>query len=189
MSATTSGGAPSAATLGTITVLYDEARRSVDQQIASIGALNARAQQLLGFSVVIISVIAALGPQADESRLVKGLALASLALFLLVASLGLIGWQSHDYRDDPDPKALYRAYKYLPEEVVRDQVIGNRLDSIRANDESIRWKARVVLWARRMLVIALIVLAALVVAQLLTSESTASPRDRGHHQRGYHHGQ
>lgn len=187
MSAGTSGGTPQPS-LGTMTVLYDEARRSVDQQIATIGALNGRASQLLGFSVVIISVIAALGPQGDASGWVKALSFASLTLFAVVASLGFIAWRFHTYRDDPDPEALYRAYRGVPEAAVRDQVIGNRFDVIRTNTESIRSQETLVKWAARILVVAFVVLSALVVVQLMSSEPAASSRDRGQHHRGYHHG-
>jgi len=161
--------------LGTLTVLYDEARRSLDQQMQLVESLNNRAQQILGFSIVIASVIASVDLREGESYWVRGIGLASLVLFAIAAVLGFRAWRFRKYRDDPDPDSLYRGYRHSPEAVMREQVIGNRLKSIEANAETILGKQKLIKGALWTLIVGFGVLVVLVVARAFSADPTRHP--------------
>lgn len=168
MSAQAGGG------LGTLTVLYDEARRSLDQQIALVESLNNRAQQILGFSIVIVSVIAAVDLR-EGNNWVKGLGLASLGLFVIAAVLGFVAWRFQTYRDDPDPASLYGRYRNADEEAIRDQVVGNRLAAIRTNADIIGRKRKWINGALWTLVAGVGVLVVLVTVRAFSADPIGQP--------------
>jgi hypothetical protein len=151
--------------MGTLTVLYDETRHTLDRQMDLVDGLNGRAQQLLGFAAVIVSVIAAIGGK-EQSDWVRALVLFDLSLFAVVAGLCFAAWRFKTYRDDPDVVRLYTKYRYADEAKIRDQVIGNRFDAIDHNAKIIGWKESRIRDASWVLVGAFIVLAALVITKL-----------------------
>lgn len=161
--------------LGTLTVLYEETRRSLDQQIERAESLNNRAQQILGFSIVIVSVIAAIDLRDGESNLVRGLGLASLGLFVIAAALGFLAWRFQSYRDDPDPIGLYKKYRNSEEAVTRDQVIGNRSEAIRVNAAIIKRRKRFIDAALWVLVIGVATLVALVAVRAFSADPVRHP--------------
>jgi hypothetical protein len=149
-----------------LAVLYEETRRAVDLQLHKVESLNARAQQLLGFSAVIVSIVAAINVDDDTSGWVKALSLAVLGLFGLCGAVSFFAWRISTYRDDPEPVSLYGSYRGATETEIRDQVIGNRFETLRINNGVIGRKERLVRDSMSVMIVGGVVLVALVVVRL-----------------------
>src|SRR5206468_9131422 len=140
-------------------------RGAFDRQMELVESLNARAQQVLAFAALIVSVIATLGGK-EQSDWVRALILFDLAFFAVVAALAFAAWQFKTYRDDPDVEGLYGRHRHSDETTVRDQIIGNRFDALRHNAAILDWKRRRIRDASGVLVGAFVVLGALVITHL-----------------------
>jgi hypothetical protein len=160
--------------LGTLAVIYEEVRRSLDQQIQLAESLNGRAQQILGFSIVIVSVIAAVDTR-DESGWVRALGFASLVLFVVAAVFGFRAWWFQSYRDDPDVANLYESYLNDEESTTRNQVIGNRLAAIEANLKIIDRRKRLIEWSFAALVVGVALLLAFVTVRAFGDDPNRQP--------------
>lgn len=156
--------------LGILTFLYDETRRALDRQIERAESLTSRAQQILGFSIVIVSVIAAIDLRDGESDVVRVLGLASLALFVLAAALGFLAWRFQSYRDDPDPLGLYKKYRNSEEADARDRVMANLRQAIEVNAVIMTRRKRLIDAALWVLVIGVAMLVGLVAVRAFSAE-------------------
>lgn len=148
----------------TLALLYDETARTLDRQFDTVEGLKDRAQQILGFAAVIISVIAALDINANTAQRV--LVVVDLELFGVTAVLAFAAWRFATYRDDPAVNRLYGKYRDTDVDTVRDQVIGNRFVAIEHNKRLIREKTLLIRFALWMLLGATAFLIALVALRL-----------------------
>ena len=150
---------------GTLTVLYEETRRTIDQQFELVESLTNRSAQLLGFAAIIVSVVGSLNAN-QASCWVQALVITDVALFSVAAALCFAAWRFHTYRDDPHPEQLYSHYRHSGELAMRDQIIGNRFAAIRENDGVIARKRAWIRDASWILAAGFVVLVALVVVRL-----------------------
>lgn len=152
-------------------MLYDETRRAVDLQLQIVESLNNRAQQLVGFSAVVISVVAAFDIGAGDSRWERAFALAAVGMFALAGGVALHAWRFGQYRDDPDVKKAYADYRHSSEVELRDQLIGNRFGAMEQNDRVMKKKTQRVREATGILVVGGILLIVLVVVRLFIGDA------------------
>lgn len=153
--------------LATLVVLYEETRRTIDQQFELIESLTTRAAALLGFAAVIVSVVGSLN--ANESSCAgKTLVIVDVALFSVGATLCFLAWRFRTYRDDPHAEELYSNYRHTDEVTMRDQIIGNRFEAIRENDAVIAGKRGLIRDGAWVLAGGFVVLVALIVVRLFT---------------------
>ena len=146
---------------GTVTVLYEEVRRTIDQQFDQVERLNGRAAQLLGFATVIISVVGAFNTD-EVDWTTKAFVIAAIALFSLGAAQCAAAWRFLKYRDDPHVEKLYEHYAGVEETNMRNQIIGNRFAAIKHNDDVIARKRAWIGYAFRALALGYVVLVGLV---------------------------
>ncbi len=149
-----------------LAILYDEIAQSLERQFGQLRSLNERAQQLLGFAAVILTIIGAVATK-DAPTATKIACVVAILLFGLVALYAAGAWRLANWRGDPDVNVLWKHYRKEAEEHFRYQVISNRLDSIRENDQQIAAKIRNVKRAHFWLYCGLGSIAALVVLRLL----------------------
>ena len=85
-------------------LILDQVSRAVDRQFDQIDSLNNRAQQLLGFSGVILGLV--VGLRAEKGAAPAVLFGLGVAIFLVVVGFGLRAWAIHGWRRDPSPGAF-----------------------------------------------------------------------------------
>jgi hypothetical protein len=149
-----------------LATLYEETGDALDQQLDQIDRLNERAQQLFGFSAVILAIIAAVAPK-DASTVMKIAFALAIPLFAPAAGYAAWAWRLASWRGDPDMHKLWEQYRKEPEEHFRYQVILNRLDSIRVNEKRIAAKLKKVKRAHFWLYCGFVYIAVLVVFRLV----------------------
>jgi hypothetical protein len=131
--------------LDTLALLYDEIGGELLKRFDQIDALNARAQQLLGFAAITVGLVVTLSaPRSDGA--VSALFAGGLVLFAFIAGCGLRAWTLQGWRHDPASRALWERHRLRSKEWVQHQIILNRLDAVDANAASIAEK---LLWVRR----------------------------------------
>src|SRR5947207_10835283 len=95
--------------LATTLLIYDEVQRALDRQFEQIQLLNGRAQQLLGFSAIVVGVMIGLRPPTHGwvSTLLFAIALLFLILvaiallfLILVVFCGYQAWSIRGWRHD-----------------------------------------------------------------------------------------
>ncbi|MCP9485192.1 MAG: hypothetical protein MSC30_05000 [Gaiellaceae bacterium MAG52_C11] len=126
--------------------------------------LNARAQQLLGFGAITVSLVVTLRPPTRDVA-VSSLCALALVLFACVAGSGLRAWGLQGWRRDPEPRPLWEQHRLRAKEWVEHQIILNRLDAFDANASSIDEKLHWVRWTQRSLALEVVYLIALIVAR------------------------
>src|SRR5947207_892632 len=114
--------------LATTLLIYDEVQRALDRQFEQIQLLNGRAQQLLGFSAIVVGVMIGLRPPTHGW--VSTLLFAIAFLFLmLVVFCGYQAWSIRGWRHDPQPRKLWERYRLWPDAWLRQQLILNWIAS------------------------------------------------------------
>ena len=150
--------------LDTLELVYDEIAGELDKQFEQIDALNARAQQLLGFAAITVGVVVTLRPPTKDVFMSVLFGIA-LILFASIAGCGLRAWGLQGWRHDPEPRPLWEKHRLRSKEWVQHQIILNRLESVDANAASIDEKLYWVRWTQRLLALEVIYLVALVIAR------------------------
>jgi hypothetical protein len=150
----------------TLAILYDEAKRTLDRQFDTVEGLKGRAQQILGFATVIVSILAAFDPAGHGVQ--RALVVVDLVLFVATGAAAFAAWRFHSYRDDPDAAALVEYYAAETAEKTRRQVIENRLASIEFNARIIERQTLFDRIGTALLVLAGAVLVAVVVLHLFS---------------------
>jgi hypothetical protein len=123
----------------TVALIYAEIETQLEKQFEQIGALNARAQQLLGFAGLIFTVIASVRPPSRDPAISVLFGIA-LLLFIAVLASGYLAWSIQGWRRDPAAEPLWRRYRLWPEDWLREQIILNWIESQRHNRLSIEAK-------------------------------------------------
>ena len=150
--------------LDTLGLIYSELAGALDKQFEEIAVLNARAQQLLGFGAITVSLVVTLRPPTRDA-VVSSLFALALVLFACVAGYGLRAWGLQGWRRDPEPRPLWEQHRLRTKEWVEHQIILNRLDAFDANTSSIDEKLRWVRRTQRLLAFEVLYLIALIVAR------------------------
>src|SRR5690349_8800803 len=102
-------------------LLYELTQAEIDKQQAVIDGLTSRAQQILGWATLVLTVSIGLRtPHRGVLNLV--LTIVALALFLRISWWAFKGWRTRRWRLDPDPAALWTAYRSRSETWLRHQV-------------------------------------------------------------------
>lgn len=146
----------------TTVLILGEASRAVDAQFAQIDSLNTRAQQLLGFAGIVISVVVGLGAQNETVPAV--LLGIGVGIFALVAVLGLRAWGIYGYRRDPAPRPLWESFRNWPTDWLREQLIWNLIASHEHNARAIDAKLIYLRRTQFLLAVEVAYLAAVLVA-------------------------
>lgn len=146
----------------TVALILDQVSAAVDGQFAQIESLNTRAQQLLGFAAIVVSVVVGLGAQNETLPAV--LLGVGVGIFSLVAGLGLRAWAIYGYRRDPSPRPLWERYRNWPAEWLREQLIFNLVESFEHNARAIDAKLIYLKRTQYLLAIEVAYLAAVLVA-------------------------
>lgn len=150
--------------LDTLALIYNEIAEELVKQFEQISALNARAQQLLGFAAITVGVVVTLRPPTRDAAVSLLFALA-LMLFACIAGCGLRAWSPQGLRHDPEPRALWEKHRLRTKEWVQHQIILNRLDAVDANLASIDEKLYWVRWTQRLLALEVIYLVGLIIVR------------------------
>jgi hypothetical protein len=150
--------------LDTLALIYDEIAGELVKQFEQIDALNARAQQLLGFAAITVGVVVTVRPPVRDTSVSILFALA-LALFACIAGCGLRAWSLQGWRHDPEPRPLWEKHRLRTKEWVQHQIILNRLDAVDVNAASIDEKLYWVRWTQRLLALEVIYLVGLVIVR------------------------
>ena len=126
---------PERPTPETLNLLYDEAAEELRRQEEQITILDGRAQQLLGFAGVILGLVITLHtPPNRVSTILFGV---GVAIFFAVGWHGLKAWKTTPWRSDPAIGGLWEKHRLESAEFVRHQVILNRLEAIKTNQNGI----------------------------------------------------
>jgi hypothetical protein len=158
-------------------VLYDEIGQALSGQHDYVEELNGRAQQLFGFAAVILTVLAGLVP-GQSSTFGKVLDLIAVPLFVMAAFFSAKAWDFRLWRSDPDVTQLWENYQLKSEEYLRHQVIQNRLDCLKANEEPLKRKLRQIKTAQVSLYVGFVYLVGLLLYRVFVQ--SASPEHSEH---------
>ncbi len=148
--------------LDTLGLIYSEVASALEKQFEQIAALNARAQQLLGFGAITVGLVVTLRPPTRDVA-VSLLFSVALGLFACIAGCGLRAWSLEGWRRDPEPGPLWEKHRLRTKEWVQHQVVLNRLDAFDANASSIDEKRHWVRRAQRFLALEVVYLVGLIV--------------------------
>ncbi len=138
----------------------------MERQRGQIHRLNERAHRFFGFGAAILPIIVTVATK-DTTTAMKIALIVAIPLFGPIALYAAVAWDLTTWRDDPDLDVLWEHYRKDTEEHFRYQVILNRLDAIRENDQKIAAKLRKVKWAHRWLFCGIVYTGALVTIRLL----------------------
>lgn len=123
----------------TTALVYSEIAAQLDKQFEQIGALNARAQQLLVFAAGVFALITAVRPP-KAGWLPTILFCVALLLFVVVVVFGYAAWSIYGWRRDPHPAKLWQRYSHWPADWLRQQIILNMIVSHDHNARAINGK-------------------------------------------------
>jgi SMODS-associating 2TM, beta-strand rich effector domain len=154
-------------TEGTLDLLYDEVSRDLEGQHEYIEALNQRAQQLFGFAILILTILAAVTP-SHRGTATKAVFAAGIPFFALAAFYSGLAWEFLKWRLDPDVRVLWDRYRGKSEEHVRHQVIQNRLDCLNDNQGKLELKLKRIKRARLWLYLGFAYLVALLLYRVIS---------------------
>jgi hypothetical protein len=151
---------------GTLALLYDEIADEQRSQQDLGDQLNQRAQQLFSFVAVILALLPVAIPE-DPCLWEKIAVIAAIPLLALAALFSGQAWGFRTWRRDPSGLKLWERYRLNSEEIVRHQVIQNRLQAIEHNRSLLTTKRRAVKRAQWSLYVAVAYVAALVLYRIL----------------------
>ena len=120
-------------------LIYEEVKRRLIEQSASIKAIDTKAALILSFVGAIVAGLVNSSWFNNLSRNYHLLILVPLSLTCIAALVTLL---VRSYRSDPDPKGLIDGYKDKSEDQTRGQLIKNYEEVFTKNQKPIKDKAR-----------------------------------------------
>lgn len=118
---------------------YEVAVRSLDDQLARISSLDAKAGILMAVEGVVISLL--LGSDSLLRTAPAGLSVTIASLVMLSVVAALLSFANRRYKTAPEPDAVIR-FMNASEEWLKWRFLGNLEDAIAANEGKLLRKAR-----------------------------------------------
>jgi hypothetical protein len=126
--------------------IFDEVSRQIDSQSSRIDALNEKASIILGFSGVILTLLMS---SAATIALKSWITFISICIAAFLAAVTMVtsalAYGIRKYRLDPDPESLAKGYLDQPLDVVKLQVLSNKIETYKKNERIVDRIARQIL--------------------------------------------
>ena len=159
-----------------LALMFDEARRADELVIASVEGFNTRAAAVLGLVAGVLAVVSAADIR-DETRVVQWLLGAAIVVLIVAGAVAAKAWMVRDYRADPKlSEESVNRFLQMDPDVIRMQILVNRLDGVETNSQLLKKKRRDFLLASFVALVAVALFVSVFFIRLFDAEPSSCRR-------------